>query len=235
MKVFTTAASILLVATIAHGECVVVVPVSRPSKQNAHVWVTVDGKPAARLPIRLEITLFPSGKKSETQFTTDEYGAFNLPRLAVGQNCVTADAEPRLNASMCLDVTAAHDSTATEFHLELTALPPPPPTLEELVKQHKKSPIELSSSAFVGTVTDQTAAGIMKAEITVFRRDAVAKSDHLKIQADEDGKFTAVLEPGTYTMVVMAQGFSTRFVGVEIKQDAPKEEMSIELKIAAGC
>lgn len=235
MKVFLTAVSVLMVAAVVRGECVVVVPASRQSKQNAHVWVTVDGKPAARLPMRLEITLFPSGKKTETRVTTDEYGAFSLPRLAAGQSCVTADAEPRLNASMCLDVTVAHDSTPSEFHLELVPLPPPPPTMEELVKEHEKSPIELTGPTFVGTVADVTGAGIMKAEISVYRRDALSSSRPMKVQADDDGKFTAALDPGSYTMVVMAQGFSTRFVGVEIKQDAPKQKMSIELKIGPMC
>jgi hypothetical protein len=232
MKVVTTAASILLIATVTRGECVVVSP-AVPSKQNAHVTVTVDGKPAVRLPIHLVISSFASGQ-SEMRITTDAHGAIDLKSLPAGQNCLTADADPRLNATLCLDVTASHHATPTQVPLVLTALPVEP-TLDELAKQHDKSPIEFTGPAFVGTIQDQTGAGIMKADVTVYRRDAIAKLKPLKLQADDQGNFTAALEPGVYTVVVMSPGFKTRFAGVEVKQDAPKQGMSIELKIGNVC
>jgi hypothetical protein len=235
MKLFTMAASILLLATITHGECVIIATDVRPSKQNAHVTVTMNGKPAARMPIRVEILSFASGKKSEMQLATDAHGAINLKGLPAGKNCLTTDAEPRLTASMCLDVTATHDKAPTEFSLVLTPLPPSEPTLDELAKQHDKSPIEFTAPAFVGTVKDRPGAGITKADITVYRRGSMTKADPLKVQADDEGNFTAPLEPGTYTVVVMAQGFKTRFVGVEIKRDAPEQDMSVELLIANEC
>ena len=141
MKVFTTGAAILLVATITRGECVVVVPEVRPSKQNARATIMVAGQPAARLPIHLEITSFPSGKKSEVQLATDARGAIDLRSLPAGQDCLAAAAEPRLTASICLDVTATRDVAPTEFPLVLTPLPPPEPTLDELVA--RMSPVDL--------------------------------------------------------------------------------------------
>jgi carboxypeptidase family protein len=193
----------------------------------------VAGQPAARLPIHLEITSFPSGKKSEMQLATDARGAIDLRSLPAGQDCLAAAAEPRLTASICLDVTATRDVAPTEFPLVLTPLPPPEPTLDELAKEHDKSPIEFTGPAFVGTVKDQSGAGITKVDITVYRRDAKAKPDPRKVQADDQGNFTAALEPGTYTIVVMAQAFRTRFVGVEIKPGAPKQDMSVELRIGS--
>ncbi len=233
MKMFTIAASTLLVATVAHGECVVVVP-AVPSNQNARATVTVDGKPAVRLPIHLVITSFAGGKQSEMRIATDAHGAIDLKSLPAGQNCLTVDADPRLTASLCLDVTASRDATPTQVPLILNALPVEP-TLDELAKQHDKSPIELSGPAFAGTVIDQAGGGIMKADLTVYRRDGAAKPAPFKLQADEHGNFAAALEPGTYTVVVMSSGFKSRFVGVEIKQDAPKQGMSIELKIGSIC
>jgi hypothetical protein len=230
MKVFQAGAGILLVATIARSECVVVASETRPSKQNAHATVMVGGKPAARLPIHLVITSFPSGKQSEMRLATDAHGAIDLKSLPPGQNCLVADAEPRLTASMCLDVTVAHDSSPTELPLVL-ASSRAEPTLAELAKQHDQSPIELTGPAFVGAVKDQSGAGVTKAEITIYRRDAKTKSDPLKVQADDQGNFTAPLEPGMYTIVIMAQAFRTRFVGVEIKPDAPKQNMLVELRI----
>jgi hypothetical protein len=233
MKAFTTAASILLIATVTRGDCVVISP-TVPSKQNARAAVTVDGKPAVRLPIHIVITSFANGKQSEMRIATDAHGAIDLKNLPAGQNCITADADPRLTASLCLDVTASHDATPTQVPLVLTALPAEP-TLDELAKEHEKSPIELTGPAFVGTVKDQAGAGITKAEITVYRRGALGKPKPLKLQADDQGNFTTVLESGTYTAVVMSPGFKSRFVGVEIKQDAPKQDMSIELKIGNVC
>jgi Carboxypeptidase regulatory-like domain len=235
MKGLTMAAGVLLAATCARPECVVVAPETRPSYQNARAAVTVGGKPAARLRIHLEITSFPSGKKSEMQLATDADGAITLTGLRAGQNCLTADAEPRLAATMCLDVTVASHKAPTEFPLALTPLPPPPPTLDEMVKQHEKSPIDITRPAFTGTVTDTAGAGISKADIAVYRRGAATKSNALQLQAGDEGNFTAALDPGTYTAVVKAQGFEMRFVEVEIKQDAPKQDMVINLKIGPMC
>ena len=232
MKALTIAAGILLAGTCVCAECVVVAPETRPSHRNARAIVTADGRLATHLQIRLEVTSFPSGKKSELQLPTDARGAIDLKRLPLGQNCLSADAEPRLVGSFCLDVTATEDKTPTEFPLALTTRPPEP-TLEELAKQHDKSPIELSGPAFVGTVQDQSGAGIPKAEITVYRRDSASKPGGSKVQADDQGNFTAALEPGTYTIVVMSLAFRTRFVGVEINRDAPKQNMAIELKVGS--
>jgi Carboxypeptidase regulatory-like domain len=235
MKMFTTAASILLVATIARGECVVIATDVRPSKQNAHITLTMNGKPAVRVPIRVEILSFASGKKSEMRLATDAHGAINLKDLPPGQSCLTTDVEPRLTASMCLAVTATHDKARTKFSLVLAPMPPPEPTLDDLAKQHDKSPIEFTAPVFVGTVKDRSGAGITKADIAVYRRGSMTKPDPLKLQADDEGNFTAPLKPGNYTIVVIAQGFKPRFVGVEIKRDAPEQDMSVELSIANDC
>jgi carboxypeptidase family protein len=151
--------------------------------------------------------------------------------LPVGQNCLTAEAEPKLTASMCLEVTATRETAPTEFPLVLAAVPLPGPNLDEQVTQYDKSPIELTGPALVGTVKDPSGAGIAKADIRVYGRDSKTKPDPLKVRADDQGNFTAPLEPGTYTIVLMSQGFRTRFVGVEIKRDAPKQDMSVELRI----
>lgn len=238
MKFFATAATFAFIATVAHAECGVVRSEVRPSKQNALATVMMDGKAAKHLQLLLQIHLFPDGTESELELTTDARGNIDLKNLHVGRNCLTAHSatgDTRWTGSMCLDVIASPNSTPTKFPFVLSVLTLEPPSMDEVLREKEKLPIELSVPAFAGTVKDMTGALVPKADISIYRRDIKAKTDPVKVKTDGEGAFAVPLGAGTYTVVIMEAGFKIRYMELEIKKDAPIRNIAIELNIGDVC
>jgi hypothetical protein len=234
MKLLTTTVASLIATAFACGECVVVAEPSLPSHQNVRLTVLRDGKPRKNVTIAIN-TWLPGGKQASSTITTNALGIAELKELSSGQYCFTATMDTRLSGAICLDVSKFADATPSQFSLLLSPLPPPPPTLDELAREAEKLPIELRGQAFAGVVKDISGAVIAKSEITVYRRASREVANPVKLSADDYGRFLAPLNPGAYTAVIQSQGFKTRFVGIEIAPEAPKQNMSIVLNIASGC
>jgi hypothetical protein len=237
MRVLVAAASVAFAASVAHASCAVVESETRLSKQNALVTVMMGGKPAKNQQLLLQIHLFPDGTESELELTTNSRGIIDLNGLKVGRNCLTAfsaTGEIRWTSSMCLDVAASRNSAPTKFPLVLTAVPSGP-SMDDVLKEKEKLPIEVSVAAFVGTVTDPTGAMIPNANISIFRRGLKTRMEPVKTVTDDEGAFTAPLDSGAYTVVITMPGFKTRFMELEINKDAPKRNVMIDLKIGDSC
>jgi hypothetical protein len=234
MKALTSAATCLFVAALAYGECVTVAVPGRPSYQNVRLEVLRNGKPQPNVTVTV-VWQF-SGKVARPAITTDVRGMAKLENLSPGDYCINATAEPRLADTLCLNVSKSSDAKHSKFSMLLSPVPPPPPTVEERVQEAEKRPIELRGQTFNGQVTDFGGAGIPRVEIAVYRRASVEKQNPTKLTTDDDGGFSAQLNPGKYTAVFQSQAFSTRFVSVEIGPEAPKQNMSVTLQIRNdGC
>jgi len=233
MKALAIAATCLIIAALASGECVTIAVPGRPSYQNVRLEVLRNGKPQPN--VTLTVVGQFNGKVARPAITTDVRGMAELENLPPGDYCINATAEPRLADTLCLNVSKSSDAKLSKFSMLLSPVPPPPPTLEERVQAAEKRPIELRGQTFKGQVTDVSGAGIPHAEIAVYRRASVEKQNPTKLSADDDGGFSAQLTPGKYTAVFQSQGFSTRFVPVEIGPEAPKQNISLTLQIRNGC
>jgi hypothetical protein len=234
MKALTIIATCLFVAALAYGECVTIAVPGRPSYQNVRLEVLRNGKPQPNVTLAV-VGQFDS-KLARPAITTDVHGMAKLENLSPGDYCINATAEPRLADTLCLNVSKGSDAKLSKFSMLLSPVPPPPPTLEERVKEAEKRSIELRGQTFKGLVTDISGAGIPRVEIAVYRRASMEKQNPTKLSAGDDGGFSAQLNPGKYTAVFQSQGFSTRFVAVEIGPEAPKQNMTVTLQIRNdGC
>jgi hypothetical protein len=233
MRVFGIAATCLLSASLAFGECVTISEDPLPSSRNVRITVLGDGKPKQNAV--LVVISQKDGKQVGPTIRTDTRGIVELRDLADGIYCIEATADPGLGAKLCLKVGLWIDSKPTEVGLSLSVQPPPPPTFEERVQGAAALPIEQRAQTFAGVVKDPSGAGIPRADIVIHRRASEGKAETVKLTTDERGRFSAPLTPGSYTAGFQSAGFKTRFIGFEIAPDAPKQDLPIVLDLGTAC
>jgi hypothetical protein len=230
MRVLAPLLNCLLIAAKATLACTVVEVVeTHPSSPNVRLTVLRDGIPQgdATLVVRLQ----SNAQEVGPPLTTDKRGNAELRNMAPGTYCVTAAADPRLGASLCLVVSKGQDGKRSEFSLKLLPLPPPPPTLAEQLEQTSKSPLQVRARKFEGTVTDVTGASIPHVRIVVYVPRSGTELNLIKLEADEEGRFSLPLSPGSYAVAFQSPGFRTRFVGFAIGPEEPPELGPIVLQV----
>lgn len=232
MKALVLALGCLLIAAKATIACSVVqVLETLPSSPNVLLTVLKDGGPQRNA--RLVVTLQTNGEQVGPVLSTNARGSADLRNLAPGTYCITATADPKLGAVLCLVVSNAQDRKRSEFSLKLAPLPPPPPTLEELLGQAAKSPPQVRARAFKGIVTDVTGAPISRAGLVVYVHHSEKKADLIRVVADAGGRFSVTLNPGSYAAAFQSPGFKTRFVGFEIGPEESQESVPIMLQVGS--
>jgi hypothetical protein len=233
MRVLAPALGCLLIAAKATMACSVVVVQADPLPSSPNVRLIVLNDGTRQQNARLVVTSPSNAQQVGPALTTDARGAAELRNLAPGTYCVTATADPRLGADLCLVVSNGHDRKRSEFSLKLATLPPPPPTLEERLKEVAKSAPQVRLREFAGTVTDMSGAYIARAGLVVYVHPSGKEPSLIRLEADEQGQFSVPVNPGSYTAAFQSPGFRTRFVGFEIGPDASQESASIVLQVAS--
>jgi hypothetical protein len=232
MRALTLALGCFLIAAKATIACSVVQVVETlPSSPNVRLTVLKEGTPQQNAMI--VVILQMNAQQVGPALKTDARGTAELRNLAPGTYCITATADPRLGADLCLDVLKGHDRKRTEFSLKLAPLPPPPPTLAEQLEQAAKSPPEVQAREFKGIVTDVVGAAIRGAGVVVYVSRSGEKPTLIKLEADEDGRFSMPLNPGRYAAAFQSTGFKTRFVSFEIGPDESQAIVPIVLQIGS--
>jgi Carboxypeptidase regulatory-like domain len=232
MKALALALGCLLVAAKATIACSVVQVVETlPSSPSVRLTVLKDGTPQQNA--TLVVTLQINAQKVGPALTTDTHGNAELRNLVPGTYCISATADPRLGADLCLVVSNADDRKRSEFSLKLAPLPPPPPTLAEQLEQAAKSPPQVRVREFEGIVTDVTGAPIPRAALVVYVDRSPKKPSMVRLEADEGGRFFAPLNPGSYTAAFQSPGFRTRFVSFEIGPDESQESVPVVLQVGS--
>jgi hypothetical protein len=193
--------------------------------------VLKDGTPQQNA--TLVVTLQTNAQEVGPALTTDARGSAELRNLVPGTYCITATADPKLGAIVCVVVSNAHDRKRSEFSLKLVPLPPAPPTLAEQLEQAAKSPPQVRAREFDGIVTDVTGAHIPRAGIVVYVHRSEKKPDLIRLEADEEGRFSVPLNPGSYAAAFQSPGFKTRFVVFEIGPEESKESVPIVLQVGS--
>jgi len=232
MRALVPALGCFLIAAQATIACSVVQVVeTRPSSPNVRLTVLKDGTPQQNA--TLVVTLQMKAQQVGPTLRTGSRGTAELRNLAPGTYCVTVTADPRLGADLCLDVLKAHDRKRSEFSLKLAPLPPPPPTLAEQLEEAAKSPPQVRARQFQGVVTDVVGASIRGAGVVVYVPRSGEKPSLIKLEADEDGRFSMPLNPGRYAAAFQSSGFKTRFVSFEIGPDESQAIVPIVLQIGS--
>jgi len=232
MKALVLVLGCLLIAaeaTIA-GSVVEVVEIL-PSSPNVRLTVLKDGTPQQNA--TLVVTLQTNDQQVGPALSTNARGRAELRNLAAATYCITATADPKLGAVLCLAVSNAQECKLSEFSLKLVPLPPPPPTLDELLEQAAKSSPQVRTRAFAGIVTDVTGAPISRARLVVYVHPSEKKADVIKLVADGEGRFSVPLNPGSYAAAFQSPGFKTRIVGFEIGPNESQESVPIVLQVGS--
>jgi hypothetical protein len=230
MRALATALGCLAIAAEATIACSVVEVVETlPSSPNVLLTVLKDGTPQQNA--TLVATLQSNGQQVGPALSTNARGSAELRNLAPGTYCITAAADAKRGAVLCLVVSNAHDGKRSEFSLKLAPLPPPPPTLEELLERPAKSPPKVRARAFEGIVTDVTGSPILRAEVVVYTHHSKKKAVLTKSVADGAGRFSVPLNPGSYVAAFQSPGFKTRIVSFEIGPEQPQGPVPIMLQI----
>jgi hypothetical protein len=232
MRALALALGCVLMAPNATIACnVVQVVETRPSSPNVRLTVLKDGIPQQNA--TLVVTLQMNAQQVGPALRTGSRGTAELRNLAPGTYCVTVTADPRLGTDLCLDVLKAHDRKRSDFSLKLAPLPPPPPTLAEQLEEAAKSPPQIRARQFQGVVTDVVGASIRGAGVVVYVPRSGETPSLIRLEADEDGRFSMPLNPGRYAAAFQSSGFKTRFVSFEIGPDESQAIVPIVLQIGS--
>jgi hypothetical protein len=230
MRILAPVLGCLLIAAKATLACSVVEVVeTHPSSPNVRLTVLKDGIPHgnATLVVRLQA----SAQQVGPPLKTDNRGNAELRNLTPGTYCVTAAADPRLGAVLCLVVSKGNDRKRSEFTLKLVPLPLPPPTLAEQLAEAAKSPPQARARKFEGIVTDVTGASIPRARIVVYVSRSGKEPTVVSLEADDAGRFYVSLSQGNYTAAFQSPGFKTRLMSFAIGPDESQELAPIVLQV----
>ena len=224
MKVLAALALNLTWCAFAVSQCVIVLD-SKPSSRNAKITVLLDGKPRGNAKLFINL---PPGQGSRS-LVTDPKGAARVKDLPVGTNCITA-AENNLSGGLCLEVSA-QSNTESSFRIALAVKPPHLNPPEEKVKRMEQLPPPFRLKTLAGVVLDPAGGVIPKAEIQIYNRGSYPREAVMTLKTDDEGKFSASLELGVYTVIVRRLGFRPEFQGVEISPEGKDEELRQILQV----
>jgi hypothetical protein len=187
------------------------------SSLNVRLNVLPDGTPLQG--VTLVVSLQVNARQVGPPLKTAARGSAELQNLASGTYCITATADPRLGADLCLLVSNGHDHERNEFSWKLVPLPPPPPTLEEQLAQAARLPSQARAREFEGSVTDVTGASISHAKTVVYVLRSGNEPSLISLEAAREGRSSVPLSPGSYSAAFQSPGFRTRFVGFAVGPD----------------
>jgi len=232
MRTLAVALGTMLSAASAAAACGVVQEVETlPSSPNVRLTVLKDSTPQQNA--TLVVTSQANSQQVAPPLTTDARGAIELRNLTPGTYCITATADPRLGADLCLIVSKARGRKRSDFSLKLMPLPPPPPTLAEQLEKAATSAPQIRARQFEGIVTDMGGGAISHAAVVVYVHNFEKRPNLIRLEADEDGRFSVPLSPGSYTAAFQLTGFKTRFVGFEIGPEGSQGPVPIVLQVGS--
>lgn len=227
MKSLALAALALSCCAVAAGECTEVQRAeTKPSSRNARIRVVLDGKPQGNA--KLTVAL-PEGKGSRS-FVTDSHGDVVVKDLPVGTDCITAVGENYLRAELCLAVSARSKSDISSFTLALVDMLRPAPAVGNVQAAEKNAAPERFRQ-LDGVVLDPAGGVAPHTEIDVYKRGSYPQNPVVKIWSDQEGRFTAPLNPDSYTIIFRSQGFTTSIRVIEISPDGREDRVRVILQI----
>ncbi|HEY1470197.1 MAG TPA: carboxypeptidase-like regulatory domain-containing protein [Candidatus Acidoferrum sp.] len=199
-----------------------------PSSQNARISAFLDAKPAKGFKV---IVFNSSGKPIQTLFANQK-GVAVLPKLHPGRYTVQGVAANNMGGAVCLDISSQNTSLASAFSIDFRVMPPPPPTLKEMLSAAKNGQAGQHLRAFEGFVLDPSGAFVSGVTVQVFKKGSGGKKAIKILKTDGAGRFRAQLPDGVYVAVFQAPGFHTQVLATEIKHSNDVRELGITLQLA---
>jgi hypothetical protein len=225
MKILATSLGLMLLATIVVAKPSVLVLQPLPSSQNARIRVLHDGRPLQNV----KIDVFAADERLRLSLSTDEDGTVVLPKLPRGKYHIAASAAGDLGADLLLDVSSHKKKKPSEFSLMLT---PQPPTLAERIAGIEGTGVSERLREFEGVTVDPGGAPIPQVKIEFFHKGSGGKDRVATAESDSTGYFSTRLANGSYTVILMAQGFSTQIRVLEITGEGDQKSLRIRLDLA---
>ncbi len=233
MKLLAAMVSLVSCSSLVAGQCVEVKSVEtvriEPSAKNVKVTVLLDGRPQEN--VKLTISR-PAGQGSRF-LVTDSHGTAMLKNLPLGISCVHATAKNNASAEICLEVLAHFPTDTASFQMTLAVAAPRLNSFDERVNRSEQSPPAARMRSFKGAIVDPLGALVPNAEIRIYERGSYPQHSVKTLKTNELGRFSDVLAPGIYTVLVQMPGFRTEFVSVEISGNGKDEELRLPLQLAA--
>jgi len=127
---------------------------------------------------------------------------------------MAAIGEGNFRADLCLQVSEQSGKGASSFTL---ALADGLPSAAGLVPEKTLAPERVRE--LDGVVLDQSGAFVTHAEVRVFERGLYPMNPVTKIWTDQEGRFSAPLNPGTYVILIRMMGFKPALRVIEISPE----------------
>ena len=217
---------LVLFSGIASAQCVVAAsPDPTASSTRVRITVAAFGKPLLGATVKVSET----DKPPFLTVSTDDHGLAVLPTLKPGWYTIAVTSGDDLFSELHVHATEHPENKASEFNVNLQ----PTETAQVLATAERMS-VDERVQDFKRAVVDPAGARVPGALIEVYPRGSGSKSKAIQLKADENGRFSAPLADGTYTVVVRMQGFRIWFLLFQIARDGKAKELNASLRIG-GC
>jgi 5-hydroxyisourate hydrolase-like protein (transthyretin family) len=222
----------LALALSAHsvsGGCVEVTRDSiKTSSSTIHVSALANGKPARAA--RIEVFAMPDLGHAVSTFSANGAGIVTISHLREGEYLLSGSAGTGLNANLELIVSPSAprapatiamyfglDREATLLHNELAAA--------------ANSPVSQRVASFAGIVQDPSTAPVPNAHIRVWKQGAENVAAVIDTHAGPQGRFSAALPDGMYTVAFEFAGFASQVVVMEVAKGQTTQAIQVVLQV----
>jgi len=199
----------------------------QPATQKAHVTIALAGTASRDVKAVLS---WQDGRQIQN-LSMDRAGRIVLPRLQPGTYLVEASAPANQGGALCLEISPSKQERSTHFAISLHAMPPAPPTLDQLLTAAENQDPVLRLQQFKGVVTDPAKSVLSGATVEIRPKGVRGDFRTLTAPTDAEGHFSAHLPDGIYTAVFTAQGFGRQIIVFEIAKTGSSEELQVPLQI----
>lgn len=204
------------------------VMVCHPMQQHASLSAVRDGKSVNHF--KLDI-YDRKGKKIRSLFS-DPSGTVSLPRLRRAEYMLQGREEDNAGDIVCVDLVSRNTATESSLVMTFHPLPPPEPTLTDLVSQAAESSSRQLRQLH-GVIKDPSGAVVRGVAIEVFKATPRVRKPFATTKSDVAGRYAARLADGRYVIEFEAPGFHPQFVSVTINPNNHDDELLITLRLGS--
>jgi hypothetical protein len=212
VRIASIFACCVLLASVICAEDVTVQTKPLESSSRVQVTVILGGKPSKGV----KVDFYSEGRQFFLSALTDEHGIVAPPELVPGNYIVVAALDEDVSASLVLHVVGGRK--LSKFSVDLTERFAQ--SRDEL-QTLEKLPVRDHVQDFQGVVVDPSPFGtfIPDAKIRILRKGSAEKTVGFRLNADENGHFSAQLADGLYIGFFYSPGFRTAVVPFEVTKD----------------
>jgi hypothetical protein len=224
----------------------VIVAVPHLSTQRPRVTILIHDKPAANIPISVDLTssyfsLKSTPRERHLKLITNASGAIKLPRLHPNYYSIEIDAKPNFEGDIYLAIAPGPKSShyaafIARFNKLQQAKATPRSAFS--VSFHRYTTFAqwlaqnvIHLAALHGTVHDPTGAILPDAVLDIYRLHGAHRRHLEKLRANHLGVFAVPLRKGNYLVTVSSEGFRTAMLHIIIAEGAGNQPLNVTLRL----